>query len=217
MRYTAIINQEFKSARRSSTEANNLPSLINCSFVVRPAARSDSNLSASRNAASVEGRHRTSVVRRCASNGLFAVFALTIQLSPFQPCVGIIPHFLRPRKGENDTTLVGWSLPKIPDLSRPFRKGRVAIGLSGAPIALSIGRPNPSFCDLPRTVGFVREARVRQDELPGRGRRTERLSAVIFLGRLPPAPETWTALRTQTGLRPSAATFRIFPLGQMSS
>ena len=48
-----------------------------------------------------------------------------------------------------------WSLPKISDLSRLFRKGRVAIGLSGAPIALQSGDRIP-FCDLPRNGGFVR-------------------------------------------------------------
>ena len=70
-----------------------------------------------------------------------------------------------------------WSLPKISDLPSPFRKGRVAIGLSGAPIALPIGRPNSSFCDLPRNVGFVRGVRLRHRSRPSVASRQTNLDA----------------------------------------
>ena len=84
-----------------------------------------------------------------------------------------------------------WSPPKIPDLSRPFRKGRIAIGLSNAPIALSIGRPNSSFCDLPRTVGFVREARLRHRD------------AFRPVSRIPVSPEA-SITRARQGELPKA-------------
>ena len=57
---------------------NRRPSFISCSFVVRPAARSASNLSASRNAASVEGRHRAFVARCRTFERLFTVISIAM-------------------------------------------------------------------------------------------------------------------------------------------
>ena len=84
-----------------------------------------------------------------------------------------------------------WSPPKTSDLSRPFRKGRVAIELSNAPIALPIGRPNSAFCDWPRTVGFVREARLRHRD------------AFRPVSRIPVSPEA-SITRARQGELPKA-------------
>ena len=69
---------------------NSRPSFISCSFVVRPAARSASNLSASRKAASVAGRHRAFAVRRRFADCFFAVRTLAI-VSPFAAKATLLP------------------------------------------------------------------------------------------------------------------------------
>lgn len=101
----------------------------------------------------------------------FSPFSLTVAQFDSQP-PNIIPKIQVPLPVSEI-----WSLPKISDLPRLFRKGRVAIGLSGAPIALSIGRPNSSFCDLPRNVGFVRGVRLRHRSRPSVASRQTNLDA----------------------------------------